>query len=98
MSEKTKIPFNLKITPGGWGNPLMEHAYVDFIRWAISHEPIIEDYKTSTGIDLYKLLPTNPLDAMIDEACSIKDDHRREQCMKFIEWLTINGWGEENGE
>ena len=55
------LPFNLKVIPGGWGNPLMEQAFVDFLRWAIAFDPLVNDYKNDTGSDLYKIVPRTPI-------------------------------------
>ncbi len=89
---KTDLPFDLKVTPVGWGNPLMEQAYIDFIRWAVGVNGFIDEFKKDTGFDLLSLVDRKPLEIIIDKTTGY-DNEFKSKLNEFIEWLTINHWG-----
>ena len=78
----TKIPF---------GN---QEAFFSFAVYAIDKSEIINQYKDETGVDLNDLVTRTALDKVIDESTG----YTNELMSKFLDWLVINHWGEEDDD
>ncbi len=71
--------------------PLMAHAYVDCLHWALGCGPILEQYRAETG---NKWTPgRTPLDRMIDDATGAGLGFIK----AFVPWFDANVWGPEEG-
>jgi len=62
-------------------------AWRDFIAWAVGEPAMIKNFEADTGMSFAP--PSSPIEAMIDEACNLKE-HRMH---KFIYWATEKHWG-----
>ena len=86
VSEKP--PLGMTKTPDGW--PEMADAFLGFAHYAIGEPGFIDQYQTDTGKNLYSAIPNAPINQMIDEATG----YGRQAMADFMDWLTINHWGE----
>lgn len=81
----------MMLRPYGYGDPLMEVAFRDFVLFAYDIPAFRQAFKADTGFDLDDH-PKNGLEKMIDDATGIND----ERAKAFIEWLIKAHWGEAN--
>lgn len=85
MSEELLL--DMKKIPLGW--PLMAEAFIGLVRHSLSDEKTIAKFERDTGCKHFA--PRNGLEAMIDESAG----YGREYLSKFMDWLVVNSWGEE---
>jgi hypothetical protein len=69
----------------------MKDAFLSFASYSIGEEEFRADFKKASGIDIKGLIPKTRLEAMIDKTTGHTDDILR----KFMDWLIVNHWGEE---
>ena len=84
------MPLGMSKVPLGW--PMMAQAYIDFAMWVFGKTEFLEAFKTETGITFVP--PKNGLERMIDDATGAGKSF----ISKFLDWLTVNHWGEEKPE
>lgn len=73
----------------GKGDPLMELAFADCVRWAWGDKEMRAEFERSTG----KRLPTTDLESAIDEATGYDE----ELAGAFARWVIEDVWGKSDG-
>ena len=69
----------------GKGDPLMEVAFADCVRWAWRDPQTRQAFEEETGMSSAK----DPMGAMIDEATG----YDKAVAERFIRWVTEEMWG-----
>lgn len=80
------MPLGMTVVPWGW--PTMAQAYIDFGLWAIGQQDFLLSFERETGLKYVP--PKTGLDRLIDDASGTP----RIIIGKFLDWLTVNHWGE----
>lgn len=78
----------MKTRPYGW--PLMAEAWRGCVAFAAREPEMLGKFIAETGWKPAR----SPIELMIDEASGAKDA----VWARFCDWVTVNVWGEEDGE
>lgn len=78
----------MTVTPEYCHDPLTTGVWVGFLKWAVGHAEIRDEFKAETGHDLDSLVSGSPLDQMMDEACG----RPRAMFVAFADWVTLRHW------
>ena len=83
----------MKTIPEFHDRDIMMGAFIGLIRYAWNNDEIRHQFEQETRINLGHIIPRNPIEAMIDEACGYDG---KEAIIAFCDWVNVNLWGEED--
>lgn len=83
--KKKKMDKTTEIDFYGKGDPLMEIAFADYVRWAWGNPEIQQAFERETGMRP----ATDPMGIMIDEAVG----YDKAVADRFVRWVVEEMWG-----
>ena len=81
----------MKVTPYGWGDPLLSGAFIACVEWAAAEKEVMTAFEEETGLSLNRLVGRAPITVMVDDATGFS----RDLVAKWFDWVALNVWGEE---
>lgn len=73
-------------------SPFFAIAWRDCLAWALESPEVATEYERETGRKLAKLLPSSPIEQMIDAATG---NQPTEAVNHFVDWFNANIWGSD---
>lgn len=93
--EEFPLPVKgMKVTPFGWGDPLLSGAFMACVKWAVSEKEVTDAFEKETGLSLTRLVGRAPITVMVDEATGFAQD----LIAKWFDWVATNIWGDDESD
>ena len=82
----------MKVTPYGWGDPILSGAFLACANWAASENDAMSAFEKETGLNLNRLAGCSPITAIVDDATGFS----RDLVAKWFDWVALNVWGDDS--